>query len=307
MPTTFRPSETRRTPLDLLAQPQALQCLPSLRVILRELEEKTSYQQVAIHDISSVIRNDQSLSVRILRLANSGYFSLGEPIMDLDEAILYLGLNNVRTIIFTSRCIETTAAMNSPYLSWPEFWKHSAAVAVVTRLLAANLRKDLEPLPPESYYLMGLMHDIGKLAIALLMPRDFENALRVAAAQGRELHSVEGELLGADHAQVGSIYLQRQGVPLPVCEAVKLHHSWRQDTSRSRNAFLLHMADRLVRHLKLGQSGSIQGQGESPLEDPIFNEFLARGWDLPEGSPSARKLVEDELARLPDMVQSITA
>jgi HD-like signal output (HDOD) protein len=304
--TTMRPLSPSRSLLDLLAQPSTLQGLPSLRTILRDLEEKTNYQQVSIQDISKVIRHDQSLSVRLLRLANSGYFSLGQPIMDLDEAILYLGLNNVRTVIFTSRCIETTSAIRSPHFSWAEFWKHSAAVASMTRMLASRIRQDGNSLPAESFYLMGLMHDIGKLVLALLVPREFENALRISATTERPLHSVEIELLGADHAQVGAWYLQKQGVPTQIADAVRLHHVCHLDGSKSRNSLLLFLANELVRKAGIGKSGDGSVVSQSPLESSAFLELVSNSWEPAEDVVDARRLIEDELALLPDLVKSIT-
>lgn len=303
--TTEKPAEGRRNFYEILSQPGAVQHLPSLRSILRELEEKTSFQQVPIQEIARIIRTDQSLSVRIIRLANSGYFSLGQPILDLDEAILYLGLNNVRTVVFTSRCIETTAALPSDLLDWTDFWRHSCAVASIARTLAANLRHDLGPMGAESYYLLGLLHDIGKLVLACVAPRDFEACILQARERAQPLHAAEMERLGADHAGIGAWYLQRQGVPAALHEPVRLHHNWRIDNGRIRHALLLNTADRLAHHLGIGKSGTPERVDEHPCLAPHWLDFVKRTWDPLNDPADHLKLIEDDLRRLPDLVDTM--
>lgn len=271
-PTQGTERTAKRSIYELIADPKATQLLPSLTSIVKELEHLIGQQNVMLEEISRLIRTDQSMAVRVLRLANSAYFAPVQPIIDLDHALIYLGLNQVRSTILTARCIEKICATSQSLLSWRDFWLHEVAVGYIMKVLASTL--SAEDTNPESFYVMGLFHDIGKVALAYLSAYDFESTLILAQERHCATSPVEIELLGLDHANLGAWYLQQQGMPPNLVEPIRLHHAWTIDVSHTGYACLLNLADQLAHFSGYNQSGSCGVGASSPFASPEWEKYM---------------------------------
>ena len=291
---------------DLLAHPKAVKVLPSLQAIVSQLEQAAKQKDVPVHEISRLVRLDQSLAVRIIRLANSAAFSPGEPIVDLDEAIIYLGLANVRSIIITTRCIENVANVPSGLIHWNRFWAHSVAVGHTARVLAGFLRAEHQPSSLESLYIAGLLHDIGKLALACLSPSDFEEVVTTATARSCPLAPVEIELIGMDHGALGAWYLQSQGLPESITESVRRHHCWQDGEDLHIPGCLISLADRFSHLLQVGESGSAAPAG-ALTESPEWEVCVQKLWRPQRSGTSYSELLHERLANLSDIVGALLA
>lgn len=294
----------KKTIFELIADPRASQHLPSLSSVLRELEDLAGRSNVMIQEISRLIRSDQSLAVRILRLANSAYFAPSEPILDVDQALIYLGLSHVRTTIFTTRCIEQTCSVSSGLLPWKEFWLHEVGVGFITRTLSQHMEE--RPLTSESYYIMGLFHDIGKLALAFLSPDDFNAVLTMANERNCDMSSIEFELLGIDHATLGAWYLQQQGLPAMIFEPIRLHHAWKIEGRQASLSCLLSLSDRLAHRYGLGQSGSNVETGGDMFQWEEWLHYEQRCAHKSEADiEKHRNAIQIELGNIPDLIHQI--
>lgn len=291
---------------EIISDPKATQTLPSLGTIIHELSHMMGKAHTPLQDISSLIQRDQSMSVRILRLANSAYFAPSQPILNVDEALLYLGLNQIRTSILTARCIEQTCAIPEKLFSWKDFWAHSVAVACLCRTLAFHLSHPNHN--GETYYIMGLLHDIGKLALAYLSPENFEAVLNQAKEQKTETSRIEFELLGIDHSGLGAWYLEQQGLPPIIYKPIRQHHAWQMDPEQEQCASIIALADKFVHWLKIGQSGSIHSLTTPPFESEEWKVFEKnceeRGY---EDEDTLKALVLQEAEKLPILVSQLTA
>jgi HD-like signal output (HDOD) protein len=293
----------RRPIYELIADPRAHENLPSLSSVIQELEDMASQQHVMIQEIARLIRSDQSLAVRLLRLANSAYFAPSQPIIDVDHALIYLGLSQVRSCMLTARCIEKTCNISPDLMPWKEFWRHAVAVGCITKLLAARLNEPT--MGAESYYVVGLFHDIGKLVLAYLSPDDFTEVVTTAMEKKCLTSIVEVELLGLDHSTLGAWYLQHQGMPPTIFEPVRLHHAWSVDASGSPLAALINLADQLAHSLAIGRSGSfVTGD---PYKSEEWEKYVSCCGELPPGlgSTDHADLTRMEMEKVPDLVYSI--
>ena len=138
-------------------------------------------------------------------------------------------------------------------MDYAAFWKHSVAVACCTQALAARLQLDHSP---EETYLCGLLHDIGKLALAQAMPRGYRRVSDVAATHEGELTSFERAILGSDHVVFGRRLAEAWHLPERVRDVIWLHHqpvdSIPPRPCGGRLAAVVALADSIVRHARLG-------------------------------------------------------
>jgi HD-like signal output (HDOD) protein len=296
-------SRPEKSIFEYLEDPKATATLPSLKSLLNELETLTQKSNMRIDEVTQLVQVDQGMSLRVLRMANSVYYSPSVPIMDVQDAILYIGLNTFRGAVASTRCIEKTCHIKQSVLDWKDFWTHAAGVGQLTTELASHLQT--RELPTESFYLMGLMHDIGKVVLAHVMPDEFNQIYLEAAEKQTSPAPLEMEILGIDHGHLGAWYLEKQGIPSNLCESVRFHHSLENgDKPHLKHALLIRLADLFTLYYRLGESGNYTEQ-----PDP----FLSHEWRMylelchvseAEGDELKRTLVE-KIARISDLVRKI--
>jgi putative nucleotidyltransferase with HDIG domain len=290
-----------RSIFEYLEDPKATATLPSLKSVLSELELLTQKSNMRLDDVTQLVQVDQGMSLRVLRMANSVYYSPSEPIMDVRDAILYIGLSNFRGAVASTRCIEKTCHIKQSVLDWRDFWTHAAGVGQLTMELASHLK--IKDLPDESFYLMGLLHDIGKVVLANVMPDKFNKIYLRAAREKKAPAELEMEFLGVDHGHLGAWYLEKQGIPLALREPVRFHHGVTQeDKPHIKHALLIKMADLLTLYYRLGESGNYL-----ELEDPFFSEEWNAYLKLCSTPPGTdlREVLIDRVARVSDLVHKI--
>ena len=284
-----------------LEDPKAASTLPSLKSVLAELETLTQKSKLRLEEVTQLVQVDQGMSLRVLRMANSVYYAPSEPILDVQDAILYIGLSTFRSAVASTRCIEKTCHIKQSILDWKDFWTHAAGVGQITMELATHIRG--AELSAESYYLMGLLHDIGKVVLAHVMPREFNQIYLEAIREKKSPAPLEIECLGIDHGHLGAWYLEKQSIPLALCEPVRFHHGdVFGDKPHQKHALLIRLADLLVRRFELGQSGNC----EEPA-DPFVSEewagFLAH-CDVTDGTELKEALI-GKVGRISDLVRKI--
>jgi HD-like signal output (HDOD) protein len=259
-------SNTEKSIFEYLEDPRATDALPSLKSVLSELESLTRNTNMRLDQVTRLVQVDQGMSLRVLRMANSVYYAPSEPIMDVQDAILFIGLSTFRGAVASTRCIEKTCHIKQSVLDWKDFWTHAAGVGQMTMELSSHLMK--KELPDESYYLMGLLHDIGKVVLAHVMPQEFNRIYLQAGSEKRAPAPLEKEYLGIDHGHLGAWYLEKQGIPLTLCEPVRFHHGdVLENKPHLKNALLIKLADLLTLHNQLGQSGNYLESGDPFLSD----------------------------------------
>jgi len=298
-----RKSRTEKSIFDYLEDPKATSTLPSLKSVLTELDNLTQRSNIRIDEVTRLVQVDQGMSLRVLRMANSVYYAPSQPILDVQDAILYIGLNTFRGAVVSTRCIEKTCHIKQETLDWKEFWTHGASVGHLTVELASHLKVSDQTL--ESFYLMGLLHDIGKVVLAHLMPEKFDVLYAEAILARKAPALAEKESLGIDHGHLGAWYLEKQGIPLALCEAVRFHHSGlTEQKPYARHALVVGLADLLARHYHLGRSGNESDTGD-PFASPEWQAYLGHCHEgVVDGEDFKGALVE-RIAKISDLVRSL--
>lgn len=186
-------------------------------------------------DIEGVIRYDQSLASRVLRMANSAYYGYSGKISTISQAIVILGLNTLRAVLFTATASKAINKKLSGYkLLDGEFWKHSVMTAIGSRQLAEKIRyKNVE-----EAFVCGLLHDIGKLLLDSYVI-NVQNELEALINQtGLSLSEAELQLLGINHAQVGKRIATKSNFPTNLIEVISFHHSPLKSSTQQLTAII---------------------------------------------------------------------
>lgn len=275
--------------------------LPSLRSVDSALQEMLNDDTRYTEQISEVIRRDPGLTVRLLRLVNSAYYSLSSPVNSIEEAVFYLGVRQIRQLALLTPVIEDFQKLTgrTPF-AWRELWRHCIGVAILTREVTSAVHCSDD----EAGYVAGLLHDVGKLAMAASFPAHFVEIQRRMGEGATDLLAVETKILGISHPELGAIYLQHHNLPEMMIEAVQFHHAPEKASRHAPIVAAVQIADLMVRHAKIGQSGNA-------AEVTAEMWLNASGWDilLPNGDAaekaSAQAALIRSLERLPLILEGL--
>lgn len=226
--------------------------LPSLSSVNSALRELLGADQRYTSQIAEIIRRDPSLTARLLRLVNSVYYGFSTPINSIEEAVFFLGVRQIRQLAMMTPIIEDfqKLAGKVPF-QWREFWQHCIGTAILTREVTGAFEVPSD----ESDYVAGLVHDVGKIAMAAAFPEHFLAIQDRHQQTLEELGIVERELLGIDHAELGALYLQSHRLPDLLIDAARFHHEPESASHNVRIIASVQIADLLVRHAKIGTDG----------------------------------------------------
>ena len=194
--------------------------MPSLSTTVRKVLEICSRPDTVPNDLNRVISLDPVLAGQVLKLINSAYYSLMNKVTSLTRAIIMLGLNTVKNLALSTAIIRSVSqAKKSRALPIRAFWAHSIAVGVMAKLLAAG--RGLSLAEREEYFVAGLLHDLGKIPIG---DEYTEVLARVETAQ-EPLVTVEQQVLGLDHEEVGAMIATKWKLNAVLTDAICHHHA----------------------------------------------------------------------------------
>lgn len=202
---------------ELLAR---LQDIPTLPVVAMRVNELINDPTSSSSDIAQVLKKDQVLTAKILRLANSSYYAIPGGVNDVQRALAFLGFNTLAQLVLGLSVFSLFSNIDSEDFSMLDFWRHALATAVCGELLAKRIRHPR----PEEAFTCGLLHDIGKLVLHEIDPERL--VLIVQEARDRECSFVDVERGWAlpGHSYLGEVIATKWGLPQLIRLAIRYHH-----------------------------------------------------------------------------------
>lgn len=225
--------------------------LPSIPSLYMEIVEIANHPGASLDDVAQVIARDLAMTARILRLVNSAYFGLRRELSSTEEALAYIGLDLVKSLVLSVHSFSQFERATSGNLQMKSLWEHSLKVAAAAKRIAQLELADRKMVCDA--FTAGILHDVGKLVLAANLPDEYARATRLAETEQIESYVAEEQIFGANHADVGGYLLGLWGLPVPVVEAIALHH---RPSGVSNPAFspltMVHVADACARESALG-------------------------------------------------------
>ena len=255
--------------------------LPTLPGIVAKLGKMAENPDTTTEQMGRVISKDHILASKLLKLVNSAFYGFPQRISSLNSAIILLGFNVIKSLIISASIFEVMEAQDV------ELWEHSLGCAVVCNVLARHLGvKD-----PEEISTAGLIHDIGKVAIKMELPREYEMITALSLEKKISRLEAEREILGLDHAEVGSWLAKSWNLPNKLIEPIACHHLPQLAKEEQQASAIVHFANILIRGLGYGHAGDIwvpplnnkawKLLALAPADiDPLLQEIEEKLWDV---------------------------
>lgn len=235
--------------LTLVTLEKEIQQLPALSVIVSEVLALIDRGDVELTVLMQKIGQDQALTARVLRVVNSPFYGFSRHIGSLKDAGMMLGVHTLRNIVMAAGIMGHFPPGEDRDFDRLSFWQHAIGTGVATRVLAGHCGLD-----EETAFSAGLLHDIGKLVMAVYFPADFDQVLAWRDEQDCLLKDAEQAVLGFDHSLVGARVAQKWKLPEAIIEAIQ-HHHVPDSVADIPFATLVHVADILCRGLEIGHGG----------------------------------------------------
>lgn len=237
--------------------------LPTLPTIVYELNRVIGDPMSSTADVERVMAGDQSMTAKVLRLANSAYYAIPGGASSLQRAIAYIGYDAIQQLVLSASIIEALDAKASEHFDLARFWAHSIGVAMASETIAKSLRRKNS----HDLFTCGLVHDMGKVAIHIVEPETFISTLALARAEGLSIAEAEERGDFPRHSTVGRALAERWRLPALIQASCGWHHQpapgLRGGASSELNAAVdvVYLANLIVHALKFGDGGHSKAIG----------------------------------------------
>jgi putative nucleotidyltransferase with HDIG domain len=245
---------------DILAAAEKLPPFPDVVWKVMSLIRKAATP----NQIEEVIRYDQAITARVLRMSQSVYYGRRRRVSTLQDAILHLGNNRLVQVVLAASASRYFQGPISGYESNERnLWEHSVSTAVMSERISSRLkhRKGL------TIFTASLLHDIGKTVLDLYAQIYFHTTLQQLTQGGREFIEAERRAMGIDHQELGEIIARRWRLPNEVVTAVGCHHCPEKAVTNRDIAAIVYASDRMV---TLMGSGNEEMEPFDPEGDHVF-------------------------------------
>ncbi len=207
---------------------------PTLRQVLSQIDEISTLPHIAVRvmevagdpdsgaaDVKEVLEGDPALTARLLRCVNSSAYPVREKITNLQQAVAYLGIKQLRNLALTASVSELFRVEGGigPYRR-SALWRHMVSVAICARMIARRLKFA----NAEDVFLAGLMHDVGIILEDQFAHQHFCRMIAQSLAREKLLVQSEREWFEFDHTTLGEQVAKRWRFPELVGSAIRHHH-----------------------------------------------------------------------------------
>jgi HD-like signal output (HDOD) protein len=253
----------------LIAQMRKLPSPPNLYFqIVSELQSSES----SLERIGALVNQDLVLSAKLLQVVNSAVFGLQLQVASAGDAVLYLGMETTKALVLLAHSFSYFDKARSVDFSVDQLWRHSIATGKFSEKIARAENANIEIIGQS--FTAGMLHDIGKLLLAANLPTEFKEVLCRARTEQIPLPEAETAMLGASHGELGACLLGIWGLPMPIVEAVALHHNPIEFLSKGFCSLTAVHAANAIEHA-LGKSPSAEAM--PPGVDPNYLSELGLG------------------------------
>ncbi len=206
-----------------------------------------------IAELAKIMQVDQAISTKTLSLVNSAFYGFRQQITSINKALVVLGMMKAKNIIMSLALKQMMTAQGSR-----ELWEHSIKCAVAAEILA----KEYRVINPDDAFVIGFLHDIGKMLLNAKNPLKYSKVKYLASQGNVSLIDIEDAQFGTNHCVLGALISKKWQLPVILTNCIRYHHDPAQ-SSLPTVCGIVYCADRLV-----------QANIQTPLLEPkVMNKL----------------------------------
>ena len=229
----------------------AVDGMPAFPKSVQRILELTRDVNCTAKDLVQVIDKDPVVTVKILRVVNSAYYSLPKQITSINHALVYLGFNTIKNLALSIAAIGMLPKDNAAGFDGQQYLLHSLATASIAKKLASRV-DDADPM---DCFIAGLLHDFGKVVFAQFMPTDFRLALDISRDTQTSLAMALRRVIGADNAGGGAMLVEKWRFAPNLIDTIRHQHP--DDLKDTGMIACVFAANQISKKLKFGFGGNL--------------------------------------------------
>lgn len=228
----------------------AVDSMPAFPKSVQRILELTRDVNCSPKDLVQVIDKDPVVTVKILKVINSAYYSLPKQVTSINHAVVYLGFNTIKNLALSIAAIGMLPKDNAAGFDAQQYLLHSLATAGIAKHLASRA----EDADPMDCFIAGLLHDFGKVVFAQFMAAEFRQALAFSKINDTSLHLALREVIGTDHAVVGAMLVEKWRFAQPLVETIR--HQYGPELIDTDMVACVFAANQISKKLNFGFGGN---------------------------------------------------
>jgi diguanylate cyclase (GGDEF)-like protein len=194
--------------------------LPTLPTVASEIITLTAREDTTLSDIANLVSKDTALSVKILKVSNSAFYSFAQQISSINQAVSILGINAVRSLVLSFSFLSMKGGKKKVHFNFEKFWKNSLASAVASKLILERV----EGADTEEIFICGLLQNLGELIVARTFPEEYEGVLAKISEGQYDALNAEEDTFGTSHPTIGFEVAKNWGFPEVLLLPILYHH-----------------------------------------------------------------------------------
>jgi HD-like signal output (HDOD) protein len=213
--------------------------LPTLPIVSQKILQLMADENVSYRDIVKLVENDQSLALKIMKIANSAFFGSLTKISSLEHAMVKLGMNEVRSIVLAVSVYDFFSNTDSGSFDRERFWKHGIICSQTAKYLGSHYRIGND----DTLFLSGLVHDMGKAVLDEYFHDEFLNIINYLEMKKSTFSEAEKAILGTTHYQIAAKLLSQWKFPKKIILQVLYHHAPWADKTFETGSIMVYLAN----------------------------------------------------------------
>ena len=194
--------------------------LPTIPTVMSQVLSALDNPKLSAKQLATMIERDQTLTARVLRVANSPFYGFARRISTIDLAVVILGVNALKEIVLSLLVQKFFTRLSRSLFDIKSFWNYSLFCGSSARLIARKLGYKLAG----EAFVAGLMHDLGILIIVEYFRKEFSEIKKTQRKQMLSLIEAEKIILNCTHSDIGLWLAEKWNLPPRLCDAIKYHH-----------------------------------------------------------------------------------
>ncbi len=216
-----------------------------------QLKEAIEHEDSTFQDFASIIGNDPAMVARLLKIVNSPFYGYPTQIETIQHALTIIGVTELSELVLATTVLNQFQGIPRRLLNVDAFWEHCLTCGSASKILAGYLHES----ELDRMNVAGMLHDIGRLVICKKAPKQAELIFYLCETREEMICTVEKEVMGFDHAEVGASLLKAWQLPPRLVEVVACSHFPERAKNFPVDAAIVHVADILAYQIQLGGSG----------------------------------------------------
>jgi putative nucleotidyltransferase with HDIG domain len=264
--------------------------LPPFPAVIHRALALLNDPKTSVQEVVETIQYDQSITANVLRVCNSPYYGLRQPVSSLQEAVMLIGFDPLLEIILGGAAGSILGDSVAGYdLESGELWKHSVSSALLSLIICHRLKKDRSPM----LFTAALIHDIGKVMLNSFVKEQFQTIKELVKTKKVSFLTAEKEVLGIDHAELSALIAEKWNFPREIIQAIRYHHTPLLATSEQDVVYLIYLSNLVA--MLTGIGGGADGLSYSSFNEVMYHFKLEE------------KDIERFMSQLGDQIQKVEA